>query len=290
MTPAGDDKFKPRLSGSEGPHADVGRENPPDDRFSALADAVADGADMDWAGIESNATDADERDLIEQLRILADLVQVNRTFPSEPDAPVQVGLTSWGHLDIRAELGGGSFGTVFRAWDKRLEREVALKILHDVAPIDEDAASVVIHEGRLLAQIRRHPNVVLPPIERGRYPRSGAGLTEARGVSSWFGRSIGQSRFALHAGLQRFVLDFQQQTQRGAVAGGFLESLQHVAFGLRVTSAMEQLRQPEMHLGGIQRIKLQQDPIRQDGCLSFAGAFAGLRQKPVRGGDQRING
>jgi eukaryotic-like serine/threonine-protein kinase len=161
MTPLGDDRTEPRLSGSDGRHAGVGPEpSLDDDRFSALVDAVADGVDVDWAGIESSATDADDRSLIEQLRILADLVQVNRSSPSEPDATVDVGLTSWGHLDIRAEIGGGVFGKVFRAWDKRLEREVALKILRDLPSTDEDVAPVVIHEGRLLAQIHRHPNVV----------------------------------------------------------------------------------------------------------------------------------
>ena len=48
---------------------------------------------------------------------------------------------------------------MFRAWDTRLDREVALKLL----PADSDArearASSIIEEGRLLARVR-HPNVV----------------------------------------------------------------------------------------------------------------------------------
>ena len=34
-----------------------------------------------------------------------------------------------GHYRIRQKLGGGTFGTVFAAWDLRLERTVALKVL-----------------------------------------------------------------------------------------------------------------------------------------------------------------
>jgi serine/threonine-protein kinase len=54
-------------------------------------------------------------------------------------------------------VGRGAFGEVFRAWDPRLDREVALKIL-DADPSTTD--SDVIAEGRLLARVR-HPNVVV---------------------------------------------------------------------------------------------------------------------------------
>ena len=46
---------------------------------------------------------------------------------------------------------------MFRAWDTRLDREVALKLL--TASPDSDKGGVIIREGRLLARVR-HPNVV----------------------------------------------------------------------------------------------------------------------------------
>ena len=56
-------------------------------------------------------------------------------------------------------IGRGAFGEVYRAWDTRLDREVALKLLPvDRAPGNRPASSI-IHEGRLLAKVR-HPNVV----------------------------------------------------------------------------------------------------------------------------------
>jgi hypothetical protein len=91
-----------------------------------------------WTGprIESNATDCDGRSLIQQFRVLADLVQVNRgVHRRNHPVLIQAGLTSWGPLEIRAEIGSGVFGTVFQAWDKRLERDVALMILRDSASI-----------------------------------------------------------------------------------------------------------------------------------------------------------
>jgi serine/threonine-protein kinase len=48
---------------------------------------------------------------------------------------------------------------VFRAWDKRLDREVALKVLSPGVPSAGLPGATVIEQGRLLARIR-HPNVV----------------------------------------------------------------------------------------------------------------------------------
>jgi TolB-like protein len=48
---------------------------------------------------------------------------------------------------------------VYRAWDTRLDREVALKLLRRQDSLHARIASAVIEEGRMLAQVR-HPNVV----------------------------------------------------------------------------------------------------------------------------------
>jgi serine/threonine protein kinase/tetratricopeptide (TPR) repeat protein len=112
-----------------------------------LAEAIADGSHVDWDRAESSATGPDELRVIQQLRLLADVGSAARESAA-----------TWGPLNIRSEVGGGSFGSVFRAWDPRLQREVALKLLR--APHREDPlASSVVKEARLLAQIR-HPNVV----------------------------------------------------------------------------------------------------------------------------------
>ena len=62
--------------------------------------------------------------------------------------------TTWGPLELRRTIGQGRFGTVHVAWDPGLEREVALKLLHEA-----DQSAAVIQEARLLARVR-HPNVV----------------------------------------------------------------------------------------------------------------------------------
>jgi serine/threonine-protein kinase len=150
--------------------------NADDGRLTRLTAAVADGVEVDWASAESSARDPDERELILQLRVLARLVSAFRgdgrgeaSAPSGPavaeprvrqDSSPEPGsrlqLESWGHLQIRSEIGSGSFGTVFRAWEPGLEREFALKILHTTTPIRDDDG---LKEARLLARIRHH-NVV----------------------------------------------------------------------------------------------------------------------------------
>jgi len=68
-------------------------------------------------------------------------------------------LQTWSALSLSEKVGEGAFGEVYRAWDTRLEREVALKLLRRQDSLHARIASAVIEEGRMLAQVR-HPNVV----------------------------------------------------------------------------------------------------------------------------------
>ena len=60
-----------------------------------------------------------------------------------------------GNYRIRRKLGGGTFGTVFAAWDLRLERTVALKILKRTLFESREAA---LAEARVAARLN-HPHV-----------------------------------------------------------------------------------------------------------------------------------
>lgn len=59
---------------------------------------------------------------------------------------------------LRERLGRGGMGVVYRAWDRELERDVALKVL-DLAAASETAAERMLREARILAQLE-HPGIV----------------------------------------------------------------------------------------------------------------------------------
>jgi serine/threonine protein kinase/tetratricopeptide (TPR) repeat protein len=66
---------------------------------------------------------------------------------------------TWGPFRLIEKVGQGSFGEVYRAFDTTLEREVALKLLLPRYGSEDEDATAVLREARLLARVR-HPNVV----------------------------------------------------------------------------------------------------------------------------------
>ncbi len=125
-------------------------------RLDELAGAILDGTSVDWRTIHSTAGET-ERSLVEELRVLATLADFHREqrADAEPGHPPE----TWGHIRVLEALGSGAFGRVYRAWDTRLDREVALKLLPARSDHGDAHASSVIDEGRLLARVH-HPNVV----------------------------------------------------------------------------------------------------------------------------------
>ena len=123
-----------------------------------LAQAILDGTPIDWSAIDSSA--GGDRELMDELRLLSAVADLHRSDTEQP-AP-ETGQSSfpqmWGHLELLERIGGGTFGEVYRAWDTRLDREVAVKLMPAAGANDPDVASI-IWEGRLLAKVR-HPGVV----------------------------------------------------------------------------------------------------------------------------------
>jgi eukaryotic-like serine/threonine-protein kinase len=140
----------------------------PADPVDEVLDAVLDGTPLDWERAESGSGGTSA--FLKQLRVVAAVAAVHRAAsPQEPELckddrssteqKVDFIASVWGHLRILERVGSGSFGEVYRAWDTRLDREVALKLLPATPSATDRAASSLIDEGRLLARVR-HPNVV----------------------------------------------------------------------------------------------------------------------------------
>jgi len=64
-----------------------------------------------------------------------------------------------GKYELHEELGRGGFGTVYRATDKVLGRDVALKVLHPQLTTDPDFLEKFRNEARLVASLN-NPNIV----------------------------------------------------------------------------------------------------------------------------------
>ena len=119
-----------------------------------VAAALADGTAVDWESAARSINTEEDRRLLAELRFIGGIARPPLT-PPKTELPTD----SWGPLKIVEHVGRGTFGDVYRAWDSRLDREVALKLLRHTDSDDDAHASTVIQEGRLLARVR-HPNVV----------------------------------------------------------------------------------------------------------------------------------
>ncbi len=64
-----------------------------------------------------------------------------------------------GRYLIRSKLGSGAFGTVYRAYDPQLDRDVAVKVPHPGALESPKAVERFLREARTAAQLR-HPHIV----------------------------------------------------------------------------------------------------------------------------------
>lgn len=132
-------------------------DTPEDAWLIALANDVCDGRAVDWdSAVPSGASDA-SRSVVAELRRVAAVVEAHRAgdeVEAPAAAPAEVGAPgAWRDLVLLETVGQGAFGTVYRAWDAQLDREVALKVLLQ-AP-----RGAPLEEARNLARIR-HPNVV----------------------------------------------------------------------------------------------------------------------------------
>ena len=142
-----------------------------DDVLERAIDGVADGAVVNWGALQGLARSDEERAELKWLQVLGDLANLHRSSHDEeadadsserthavPAASQAVGLENWGRYRLVRRLGAGSFGSVYCAWDPQLERNIAIKILHEHVA-DDRLKHRLLREGRALAKVQ-HPNVV----------------------------------------------------------------------------------------------------------------------------------
>ena len=155
-----------------------------DDVVDRAVEGIADGQPVDWDLLESWAQTEEERERLKCLRILGEIAELHRstrdpfetssdrtrepfeatsgqtidrearTSDTLPDGTSEM----WGRYHLIEKVGEGSFGSVYRAVDPELQREIAIKILHRHVA-DSRLKERLLGEGRALAKVR-HANVV----------------------------------------------------------------------------------------------------------------------------------
>jgi serine/threonine protein kinase len=131
------------------------------DSFAELIGAIADGAPIDWKRVESSS-----RLRAGELRAARALAAMRDTSGSEArDAGGEAPPTELVRgFELLEEIGRGAFGSVWRARDRALGREVALKVLVDEKLTEEQRAKF-LREARELARCESNNVVRIHSVE-----------------------------------------------------------------------------------------------------------------------------
>ena len=106
-----------------------------DQLLDQLARAVLDGTLVDWMAVESRAG-SEAVPFLRRLQLVASVAKVHReALPA----------VTWGPLRLIERVGRGASSDVYRAWDTRLDREVALKLIFSAPSADEATASTLVN-------------------------------------------------------------------------------------------------------------------------------------------------
>src|SRR5687768_12844298 len=77
----------------------------------------------------------------------------------DPSISRNIGRVLYGQFELRELAGRGATGTVWRAYQKSMDRIVAVKILHRELAQDADIVRRFLREARAIAKIA-HPNII----------------------------------------------------------------------------------------------------------------------------------
>jgi len=140
-------------------------ETPDDARLLSIASSISDGTQVNWTQVQDEPSDPHASSILNEMAVLDRIAAFHRSTqpsdtPTESNERHPAGdLRTWGHFTIIERVGSGGFGTVYRAKDRKLQSEVALKLLWHSSPDPRFKPAVALKEPRLLARVR-HPNVV----------------------------------------------------------------------------------------------------------------------------------
>ncbi|HTO91093.1 MAG TPA: serine/threonine-protein kinase [Candidatus Sulfotelmatobacter sp.] len=136
------------------------------DPLDALAGSVSDDRPVDWDGAESSVGSPAAQASVRALREVSKIAEFNRELQRSPEPGSAAGAATettepkrWGDLLLLEQVGSGMSGQVWRAWEPKLQREVAVKLLNPRPAEAGSESHALLEEARALARVR-HPNVV----------------------------------------------------------------------------------------------------------------------------------
>lgn len=157
-------------------------------RFPSIVDSI------DLLAIESVVTHENRRtNRLRDSRTDTSELSIHDTSTSQSlvsDTPLAIGA-KFGRFEIRGVLGQGAMGTVYRAYDPNLTRDVALKLPHFDHTGVQETQNRFLAEARSAARIR-HPNIC-PIYEAGQIddqPYMIMALVEGETLSTWLQRQL----------------------------------------------------------------------------------------------------
>ena len=115
---------------------------PANEAIAHAAQDVADGRAVDWVALGNGLQGTDQIEQVDCLRIIGAIAALHRSGGQAADSSQSTALIEsspasrasqgepWGRYRLLEQVGSGSFGSVYRAWDPELEFEIAIKILH----------------------------------------------------------------------------------------------------------------------------------------------------------------
>ncbi|MGE0393039.1 MAG: serine/threonine-protein kinase [Vicinamibacterales bacterium] len=139
-------------------------DRPDDPLLQSIADSISEGRVVDWPAAGAQTADPG---VLEGLRLIDAVARFHdqqadapatTVSPARVPAPQPASPGMWNGFELRAVIGHGSFGDVYRAFDPKLQQECAVKLL----PRKGDASAArsrILAEARMLARVR-HANVV----------------------------------------------------------------------------------------------------------------------------------
>lgn len=115
-------------------------------------------SDDQWVSQEINVNDSRSSLLVVQLNVRDTLINSpGSPHNTQPFAAQFEALE--GRYDVEGIIGRGGMGVVVKAYDKTLERHVAMKMLSESLRDNEEAQRIFLVEARQVAKLR-HPNLV----------------------------------------------------------------------------------------------------------------------------------